>query len=267
MLRAEKDEDLGRQNQECSNNNDHSHVHAGDRALRSHLTLTSTLCDGVRYPILWIRKLGSKDTKLAHDKPRKHKSLYKATVRKSLPAQFLQTKCPAGQSGDSQCVRHWLPGLSNHCRVHLQADSHSWLYAMRKQDPRMSQDGMTLLLEYAHSPRSQPTWTGSFLSLLTSSPSFTCTYKYQPAFPRFREHLLPGRYPSHLSIAPEHLETESLFHHFITSSAPNSEANCNGPLPYFPNSHTFLEPQNMNQTATHTGISTIIWLESSPSLP
>lgn len=145
--------------------------------LHSHLTLTSTLCDSVRYPILWIRKLESKDTKLAHDKPRKHNSLC-TRPEKISPCTILQTECPSLAVRGSQCVRHWLPCLSNHCRVHLQADSHSRLYAMRKQDPRMSQDGMTLLLEYTHSPpRSQPTWTGSFLSLLTSSPSFTCTFK------------------------------------------------------------------------------------------
>lgn len=87
MLRAKKGEGMpGRQNQECSNNNDHSQVLAGDRAL---ILKMSSLYDHDHYPILWMRKSGTKDTKLAQDEARKHDSLsVQGHGRKSLPGKF-----------------------------------------------------------------------------------------------------------------------------------------------------------------------------------
>lgn len=106
--------------------------------LYSHLILTSTLWDHDHYPILRMRKLGTKDTKLAHHKARKQDNLIvQDHCDKVSPYTILRTaqsslSASAWQSGASQCIQHGLPCLSNLCRVHVQADSHSWLYAMRK---------------------------------------------------------------------------------------------------------------------------------------
>lgn len=113
---------------------------------------------------------------------------YETTVRKSLSLTSLPynfTDWMPQRSGQLGAAN--TPNIGSHASQ-ISAGSickqtvYSWLMPWGSSLDKgglgsVSWDGTTLLLEHTRSPTGQLTLTVSYLSLLISSPSFTCTYK------------------------------------------------------------------------------------------